>query len=1086
MSKRFWQTPVSIRALFQERQLKLLRLPQNLSLFLEAGFDASHAPTFGTAKELFDRYWTKKRELVEARVAPLPDQWMEVVQTLCNEMTATQQLSVPMERLDGVPVAYLHQLASEGVITFDGRRYGFGHESFFDYCFARVFFNQPKSLVSFLKESEQHLFRRAQVRQALAYLRDADADRYVQELHSLLSDEGIRTHIKDLALALLADATNPTDAEWGIWKEWITPQLEAIKEGTPNQDKLSALAWRRFFGSPSWFTFADENTTIRSWLASSDGRIADLAVNYLRAHQRHCPDRVAALIEPYADHGGEWIPRLRSLVEWGDHCTSRRFFDLFLSLVANGTLDQARGPIVQNSTFWSMLHNLGENRPEWVPEVLAQWLQRRILVMCSAGEDLGNGKLIGYDDSASWMLRKSAEQAPVAFVEHVLPMVLDLSDATLIPGEKPPRRDAVWPFLMKTEYPSGDDAYLSGLTGALAAIARDGGTDLDDVISDLRRRDTHIANHLLLSLFRGGSVRYADEAVSLFCDEPWRFQCGFSDSPNWCAMETIHAVVFHCSAGNLEKLETVMLHYVSPSERTSYGYKQTGETRFALLSAIPADRRNAGANAHFAELSRKFGEPYGEPRGIEGGFIESPIELTAACKMTDGQWLRAIMKYSSEDCMPVSGDRVKGGAPQLAQVLQTRVKGEPDRFARLCMSLPPDANPVYLERTLDALKNAATRSDLKLQVCRKAFAEAPERFGRSIADVLGNMEDPLPEEGIRMLQWLVTEPRDPASEAWQENAGGGRTYHNGDIHVNGINTTRGRAAEAVRDLILKDTGYIDRFRDTLDRMIRDPSAAVLSCVAGTLRAIASHDVELSIQLFLRMNLTVDRLLATVHIYALIRVGLCDYYAELLPIVERMLRSSEPEICEAGARLASIAAALEHTDAERLVDEALRGDPRRRLGVAQVASANIAIPECRAWAEARLPELFNDDDPAVRSEAASCFRYLKDETLETYSALIDNFCDSRAYLEGSSSLLNALTVSLKRLPGITCKVCERFLDRFAEEARDMRTSRVGDAHTAAELIFRTYTAAPGRRMDTAVTGSDRPPLPGRDWRRGARV
>ena len=757
--------------LFQERQLKLLRLPQNLSLFLEAAFDASHAPTFGTAKELFDRYWTKKRELVEARVAPLPDHWMEVVQTLCNEMTSAQQLSVPMERLDGVPVAYLHQLASEGVITFDGRRYGFGHESFFDYCFARVFFNQPQSLVSFLKESEQHLFRRAQVRQALAYLRDADVDRYVQELHSLLSDEGIRTHIKDLTLALLADVTNPTDAEWGIWKEWMTPHLEAIKEGTPNRDKLSALAWRRFFGSPSWFTFADENNTIRGWLASSDGQIADLAVNYLRTHQRHCPDRVAALIEPYADHGGEWIPRLRSLMEWADHCTSRRFFDLFLSLVANGTLDHARGPIAQNSTFWSMLHNLGENRPEWVPEVLARWLQRRMLVIRSAGEDLGNRTLIGYDDSASRMLRKSAEHVPGAFVAHVLPVVLDLSDSTLIRGEKPPKRDAIWQHLMKTEYPSGDDACLSGLTGALAAIACHGGTDLHDVITDLRRRDTHIANHLLLSLLRGGSVRYADEAVSLFCDEPWRFQCGFSDSPNWCAMETIHAVALHCSAGNLEKLETVILHYVSPTERTSYGYKQTGETRFALLSAIPADRRNAGATAHFAELSRKFGEPYGEPRGIEGGLVESPIESNAACKMTDEQWLRAIVKYSSEDWMHVSGDRIKGGAPQLAQVLQTRVKEEPDRFALLSLSFPTDTNPVYLERTLDALKSAAAKIDLKLQVCRKAFAESPGLLGRSIADVLGNMEAPLPDDDIRMLQWLATEHKDPASEAWQEVAG---------------------------------------------------------------------------------------------------------------------------------------------------------------------------------------------------------------------------------------------------------------------------------------------------------------------------
>ena len=65
-------------ALFRERQLALLRLPQNLSLFLEAGFDTSRTPAFGTATELFERYWTEKRRAVAERVAPSPDQWKEV------------------------------------------------------------------------------------------------------------------------------------------------------------------------------------------------------------------------------------------------------------------------------------------------------------------------------------------------------------------------------------------------------------------------------------------------------------------------------------------------------------------------------------------------------------------------------------------------------------------------------------------------------------------------------------------------------------------------------------------------------------------------------------------------------------------------------------------------------------------------------------------------------------------------------------------------------------------------------------------------------------------------------------------------
>ena len=211
---------------------------------------------------------------------------------------------------------------------------------------------------------------------------------------------------------------------------------------------------------------------------------------------------------------------------------------------------------------------------------------------------------------------------------------------------------------------------------------------------------------------------------------------------------------------------------------------------------------------------------------------------------------------------------------------------------------------------------------------------------------------------------------------------------------------------------------------------------------------------LSGSLFQSMNLSEDRLLATHHVYKFIRGGLHDSFAELRPIVERMLRSSEPEVRKAGARLASIAALI-HERTTDLVDEALRGDARCRFGVAQVAAANIADPECRAWCEATLAALFDDDDSDVRCEAASCFRQLQGGALDTYENLITAFCDSKAFEEDSFGILHTLEESLGRLPGMTCEVCDKFLDRFADEARGIRTSHAGDTDIVAKLVFRTY-------------------------------
>ena len=917
-----------------------------------------------------------------------------------------------------------------------------------------MFVNRPESLVSFLKKSEQHLFRRAQVRQMLAYFRDADRDRYERELATLLSEEGNRTHIKELAFALLAEVTDPTEDEWAFWEAWIAPALKAIKEGTPNPNKLSALAWRRFFGSAPWFAFVDRRGEVESWLESGNERLINVVMRYLIIHHRHSPDRAAILLERYADRGGQWSAWLRYFMQWSELHKSRRFFDLFLHLVDNGTLDEARGPIAANSTFWSMLYGLEKNRAEWVPAVLAHRLRRRFAVIRSADERLGRSELLGYDGSAMKMIHESAVRIPAVFVKHFLPVVLEVSDSALT-GDRPPKYDAVWSVLITpNEHLSGEQACLASLARALASLAQEDLADMPKVIADLRRRDTYIANHLLLALYSGGAARYADETIMMFCDEPWRFHCGYSGSEYWCARETIQAVVEHCADENRGKLETAILQYIPPYERTSYGYKQRGQAQFALLSAIPEELRGRHVNARFKELERKFVELQGEPSGISGGLVQSPIKESAVETMTDDQWLRAIAKYRSEDRTHFRSDGVEGGAWQLAQVLEKQAKEEPDRFARLSLRFPVDANPVYLERTLAALKGAAAASDLKLQICRKAFEESRSHCGQSIADFLGSIEDPLSDDAIAMLRWLATEHDDPATEAWKEDAGGGQTYYNGEIHTNGINTTRGRAAIAISNLILHDATYVERFRPTLDRMVRDTSAAVLSCVAGTLRAVAYRNPALGLRLFVGTSLSEDRLLATHHICGFIRDRLHDSFAELRPIVERMLRSSEPEACEAGARLASLALLTDQNGAD-LVDEALHGGTRHRFGVAQVAAANIAIPECRRWSEETLIELFNDDDADARGEAASCFRQLKDEVLDTYGDLIAAFCDSRAFQEDSFWVLHTLEESLGRLPGATCLVCEKFLDRFADEARDIRTHRAGDTPTVAKLAFRTY-------------------------------
>ncbi len=1022
-------------ASFERHQLKLLRLPQNLALFLEAGFDPVRAPAFRTAKKLFDEYWKNKRTVVAETTGA--GQWMSVIETLCDEMNATQRLSVPREKFDRISPVYLHSLCSEGVLTFDGHRYGFGHESFFDYCFARLFMTRSESLTDFLKRSEQHLFLRAQVRQVLAYLREENFPRYEKELEDLLSDENIRTHVKDLAFAILADVTDPTDKEWAIWERWTAATLETIENGT-KPDGISGVAWRHFFGSESWFSVADRRSIIKGWLASENDHLADLAVNYLWAHQRHAPDRVAELLRPYADDEGKWTDRFHSLMVTTQHHTCRVYFNLLLQLVDNGTLDNMSLPGTPGDSFWPMLNSLGKNRPDWFAEVVAHRLRRRFKTVRATHNNLLRSELIGYDEIAAGMLQNSAEHSPAKFVKHMLPVVLEISDSSLI-EDHPFKRDAVWQTLSESN-PSGvEHVCLSALAAALKKLANEDGDTALEYIRELCPRDTYVANYLLQSVYSGAAESHADEAVSILSDQPWRFQCGVDSNPRSCTMELIGAVIPHCTAQNRERLEAVILDYVGPFESPSSQdrYNAIGLTSHHLLSAIPRALRSPRANRVFDELARRFGTLYAETQIIESGFVSSPIGDTAAARMTDDQWLSAIKKYSEE--WPLfDGYRFTGGALELSRELGKRTKEDPYRFARLSLKFPADTNSVYLESVLQALQDASIEVEVKLHVCRKALADSRQQCGKSIADVLGRIDDPLPQDAAAMLHQLATKHEDPEKELWQKD------YLNGDIYANGINTTRGRAAQAIHRLILADATNIARFRATLDRLVVDPSTAVRSCVAGALGAVAYHNPELGMRLFQRMKLDEDRLLATVHVKGFVSRNLHNDFLTLRPLIERMLRSTEPEVCEAGARFASIAAIL-HEGAADLGDEALCGNPRQRLGTAQVAARNVGVREFRDWCEERLLFLFNDDDGKVRQETASCFGRLPAETLESYEGLVEAFCDSKAFANGAFQLLHALEESSGHLPGMTCLACERVLDDG--------TSTV--IYLVPKLAFRTY-------------------------------
>ena len=193
----------------------------------------------------------------------------------------------------------------------------------------------------------------------------------------------------------------------------------------------------------------------------------------------------------------------------------------------------------------------------------------------------------------------------------------------VVPEEEPPRRDWIWRFMHRGSHLSASSACLQALDKALSVLAADPARDLTEIVGMLRARSTYIANFLLLGLYAAAGARFAEDAATLLAAEPWRFQCGYSDSSHWRAGQLIQAIAPHCSQTARDALQTTIVGYRSSYERTPRGLASSGYSSHQLLAAIPPELRNDSTKAWFHEMERKFGtfEPR-EPKEIGAGWVD--------------------------------------------------------------------------------------------------------------------------------------------------------------------------------------------------------------------------------------------------------------------------------------------------------------------------------------------------------------------------------------------------------------------------------------------------------------------------------
>lgn len=1029
---------------YGDRQLELLRLPLHLSLFAEVIKDHGDTPfIFATSVEIFDEFWVLKRKAVNTRIGHGNDQWIAVLDRLCDRMTGRQKLFVPeVEVLDDY-VDTIRAMESEHVLILDSGRIGFFHEGFFDYVFARRFASRDRDLIQYLKDGEQGLFKRAPLRQILLYTHATKHADFVKELWRVSMDSSIRFHLRQCAIEMAKKVECATPELWQMFQEiFATEDPVLIRE-----------VWRVIGSVSSWFSFLHDKGLVAEWLASDDHRKHNHAIMMIRNHIKSYPGQCVELLTPYVGVSDKWNTDILHIIWHRVLATDRRVFDLFMRIHSLGVV---KNEGVQD--FWTSIDDLPNSRPDWAAEALAQHLRSMTNMQ---PEDI---KL--HSPSGERVVLEVAKKAPAAFLEAVLPVFIDVVMRTAQDCDGKLMIDRVWCYRSyRDECISFESALLLGIEDALKVLANTSVSEYTSYINQLKVYGNYDSvNFVIVRALTVAPPELADDTVEYLQENPKRLECGWSfggggDFHFWAAQKLIEHVAQHCENDAFERIEAVMIDHFPQWEKSKEGYRFRGEWQFVMLSALPTARLGSSTEAQLGKWHRKFpGREIQPPTASMVRCVGSPIEARAISRMKNSDWLRAFEAYDSDSA---SHRRphvfLEGGAQQLSSVIESETERDPIRFAKLSEQFPANIHQYYYHALLRGLEKSNADMDTVLPVVRRVFELRDKPGHRYLCDAIDKFSDEdIPEDILTIVGWCATESDDPKSDDLTKRSSEDDEDNSFDhILNNAINTVRGAAAQTVGSLLFDKEDRIPFFMPYLERMVHDLTVTVRATVANALLCLYKHDEVRAVDLFLVLvDTNNDHLFATHYVDRFLHYANVRHFHRLQPLLRRMLDSSVSAVREAGARHICLAQ-FSNQDVTDMVTECITGDDDQRKGAVSVAAANLFSLECAEYTHTVLPIFFNDPVKKIRDEAAKCFRRAEGRDLENAKPIIRAFLESAAFGENVDDLMRPMENSTADIAEEILMTCEAVISHMETISEAPTYQLHGQADNIVELVLRAY-------------------------------
>jgi len=725
-----------------ERQRQLLTIPINLAVFIEIG-DKNFS--FNSRTDLFSKLIEKKQRTLSkqnfdwAIIRPL--------EAAAMWMSERQILTAPNSVMDEFGGA-VDWLASEGLIIVSDRTLNFFHESLFDYVYARSFIKGSQSTLDLLLSTEQHLFRRTQIRQIFTMMREEDPTKYLEQLQALLTSDKIRTHLKLSVAQWLSSIPIPTIEELKLIREIYSEGSLTLNERTVLLQNSNWFELLNSQGIPlKWLESADQmrRRIVRNWLSNIAGQYPSEIAHIMRSWWANDPEKAEILID--------WFGFLRR--NKPDDDLLRLCEDVIKSKPMNLFRDDGRDRTMM------LLHSWVDHDPEKCGRMVA-------LLFEAWFEMHPDANLLSRDDYKlldNHSLQELAKKSQLAFVEGTTQAILKTVEQTVTEGEN----GANWYSLntrFRSNYLHGFDGLMQLFEKSLIELTVDHPefvhSTLDVLKSNIHRRFLGIH----LSVIWTNPKEFGLGLLDLL-EDPDLLKAGNDGAEFRLFAKAAKAVMEEHSdtkktietyvLGNNYEIERAkrLLEWIKNGEANEYVTKESvlrflrysGCKKWNVLRVIGEYNLSDLGKKQFTELSRKFGpENIEKENNTEVRYIGSPIGGDNCEKMADSHWIKAMLKYNSDEGRNWSS----GGARELASNLANKVKDNPDRFSKLLMKIPVTYNHRYFGEILRGIKDSDNPNfDFVIDALKHVHSHFKDTLSEEILSIVETHTELILEKGVK-------------------------------------------------------------------------------------------------------------------------------------------------------------------------------------------------------------------------------------------------------------------------------------------------------------------------------------------------